>query len=138
MPRFVYQPDRDGNIPTGPYNQLAGVRIKRGQAERILRTLYRSDGSIAGTEDRQTLVIDTDGSSGPMMTGSQADRLASPLWRLLYSIRQLFYVLLGTGFLTIGSALVLSITQDLTHSVGLSLIAVAAFWGVCYGISTQS
>ena len=131
MSRVVYH---RGNVPSGPFNPLAGVNVRRAHAERTRRTLFRSDGSIAGTEDRETLTLDTD-ASGPMLTGAQMHRLDSPLWRLLYLVRQLFYALVGTAFLTIGSALSLSITYDITHSAGLALIAVAAFWGICYGIS---
>jgi len=132
--RVVYH---RGNVPSGPFNPLAGVNVRRAHAERTRRTLFRSDGSIAGTEDRETLTLDTD-ASGPMLTGKQMRRLDSPAWRLLYLVRQAFHVLIGTAFLTIGSALVLSITYDITHSAGLALIAVAAFGGICFGISSST
>jgi len=93
---------------------------------------------VAATEDRQTLTLDTDGSRGPLYTARQLERMAGRGWGLFYWIRQLFLAVLWVAFITIGSALVLSISQDITHSVGLSLIAVAAFWGFAYVFATSS
>lgn len=73
-----------------------------------------------------------------MYTALQLERMAGRSWGLLYWLRQLFFAAIWVAFITIGSALVLSITQDITHSVGLSLIAVAAFWGVAYVFASSS
>jgi hypothetical protein len=138
MKRTIYSVNDDGCVTAGPFNPLAGVVIKRAHGERTFRRAYRQDGSLAGTEERSTLTLDTDGSTGPMFTATELQRLASPAWQFLYRLRQAFYILIGTAFLTIGSALVLSITQDLTHSTGLSLIAVVIFWGICNAIATSN
>ena len=137
MARHIYRLDDQGHAAAGPFNPLAGVSVKRAHAERTRRTLFRTDGSIAGTEDRETLTLDTDGSRGPLYTARQLERMAGRGWGVLYWIRQLLYAAIWVAFITIGSALVLSITQDLTHSVGLSLIAVSAFWCAAYAFASS-
>jgi len=124
MARIVYHPDSQGNITSGPYNPLAGHRIKRAHGERTNPQVLRHDGSVAATEQRETLTLDTDSSSGPLMTGRQMRRLDSPVWRLLYWLRDLFYALIGMGFIDIGSAFSLSLTYDVSHSVAMAVLAV--------------
>ncbi len=138
MGRITYQSDDRGSLMRGPYNPAAGQRVTRSHAERTFRQILRLDGSVAATEERQTLTLDTDGPVGPLMTARQLDRLASPLWRVLYLIRDAVHYFIGALFLTVGSALVLSITNDLTHSIGWSLIAVFLFWMVCSGIASTA
>ena len=138
MSRIVYHPDDHGRVTSGPFNPLAGVSVKRAHVERTRRTLYRSDGSVAGTEDRQTLTLDTDGSRGPLYTALQLERMAGRSWGLLYWLRQIFLAAIWVAFITIGSAIVLSISHDLTHSFGLSLIAVSAFWCAAYVFASSS
>ena len=138
MARHIYRLDDQRHPAVGPFNPLAGVCIRRAHAERTRRTLYRSDGSVAGTEDRQTLTLDTDGSRGPLYTARQLERMAGRGSGLLHWLQQLLYAAIWVAFITIGSALVLSIAQDLTHSIGLSLVAVSAFWCAAYVFATSS
>lgn len=138
MARITYHSDDRGSLVRGPFNPAAGQRITRSHAERTFRQILRHDGTVAATEERQTLTLDTDGPAGRLMTARQLERLASPLWRVLYLVRDAFHWFVGALFLTVGSALVLSITNDLTHSIRWSLIAVFLFWMVCSGIASTA
>ena len=128
MSRVTYQ----SGSSIGPFNPASGQRVKRSHAERTFRHVYRLDGSVAATEQRETLIMETDGPDGSLCDARRIARLpTTALGRFWYALKHCALVLFDCAAIVIGSLLAYALAYACTSSVLWGFAGVGLFLLYC-------
>jgi hypothetical protein len=142
MTQFIYKSQNGAPISFGPFDPTVGQHVNKAHRERTFRHAYRLDGSLAGTEERDSLLLETDGPAYGLMEGkrrrAQAARLDAGGSGFWYTVRSFGVMLADWVIIFVGSALAYSVAHDVTGSGLLGLGAVLGFLVYCAWLRTNA
>jgi hypothetical protein len=130
MSRVMFQSQDGAAFQTGPFDPTVGRTVNRTHRERTFRSLYRTDGSLAGTEQRDALTLDVSPTVGRLRSAREIQAQSTTWGRWCASVRAFAMALFGCVSLLLGSILAYSMMWSISSSVGYSLAALLVF--VCY------
>lgn len=132
---------RKENGVGGAFNPAAGQRIKRSHAERTFRQILRLDGSVAATEEREVLTLDTDGEAYGLVEGRRrrldAELRSTALGRVWYVVRSFGLALLDCFAVFVGCILSYALATAFTSDPLWHWGAVAGFLTYCAWLRTH-
>jgi hypothetical protein len=138
MTRTVY---RTENGVGGAFNPAAGQNVRRAHKERTFRQLFRLDGSVAATEEREVLTLDTDGEAYGLVEGRRrrlaAELQSTALGRIWYIVRGFGLALFDCLSILVGCVLAYALASAFTTDPLWHWGAVAAFLAYCAWLRTH-